>query len=247
MIKKLIFEEEGHAWYVLCRDPEKSEHVIDTNEYVVVTGGEGLMLDPGGMEIFAQVASVIAEVIPFASIKHIFGSHQDPDVISSLPLWTGLSPSAKVYIPWMWKGFIAHFGLESVNQFVPIPDEGMDITFDNRARVTIVPAHYCHSAGNFSIYDARAKILFSGDIGTGLLPKNYTNVFVEDFDRHIQYMEAFHKRWMPSNSAKNDWIERVRALDVNLLCPQHGAIFKGHQVKQFLDWFEALEVGIWGR
>ena len=119
MIKKQLFEEGNHAWFVLCRDPEKSEHVIDTNEYVIVSGGEGLILDPGGMEIFAQVASTMAEVIPFTSIKHIFGSHQDPDVISSLPLWAGLSPAAKIYVPWMWTGFLAHFGLESVNQFVP--------------------------------------------------------------------------------------------------------------------------------
>jgi len=28
------------------------------------------------------------------------------------------------------------------------------------------------------------------------------------------------------------------------MCPQHGRIFKGDNVKRFLDWFEALEVGL---
>jgi len=27
-----------------------------------------------------------------------------------------------------------------------------------------------------------------------------------------------------------------------MLCPQHGAIFRGEQVGEFLDWFERLEV-----
>ncbi len=48
---------------------------------------------------------------------------------------------------------------------------------------------------------------------------------------------------MPSNAAKKDWIERVRKLDIDHLCPQHGAIYSGANVERFLDWFEALDVG----
>ena len=57
-------------------------------------------------------------------------------------------------------------------------------------------------------------------------------------------MEYFHRRWMPSNKAKNDWIARVRKLDIDILAPQHGALFRGDMVHKFLDWFERLEVGI---
>ncbi|WP_369600280.1 hypothetical protein AAIA72_10540 [Hahella sp. SMD15-11] len=67
---------------------------------------------------------------------------------------------------------------------------------------------------------------------------------MEDFNAHIRHMEYFHKRWMPSNFAKNDWIKRVRQLDIEYLAPQHGRIFRGDDVKRFLDWFERLEVGI---
>ena len=67
---------------------------------------------------------------------------------------------------------------------------------------------------------------------------------MEDFDEHIPKMKLFHQRWMPSNRAKNDWIARVRQLDVRMLCPQHGRIFKDENVGRFLDWFEQLEVGI---
>jgi len=28
------------------------------------------------------------------------------------------------------------------------------------------------------------------------------------------------------------------------LAPQHGRMFKGDDVKRFLDWFDALQVGI---
>ena len=87
-----------------------------------------------------------------------------------------------------------------------------------------------------------AKILFSGDIGAALVPPQ-ASCFVENFDEMPQYMEGFHKRWMPSNRAKNDWVRRVRALDIEMMVPQHGCIFRGQDVTRFLDWFESLQVG----
>lgn len=244
MIKKELYSEDGHTWYVFCRDASKSEHVIDTNEYMIVSDGEALVMDPGGTEIFSQVVSAFSEVVSVGDISTIFGSHQDPDILSSLPLWRGLCPDTKIYLPWMWESFIAHFDLSSVDQFVAIPDEGTDITFRNGRKVTLIPAHYCHSSGNYSLYDPASKILFSGDIGAALLPNSDASIFVDDFSRHIQYMKGFHERWMPSNRAKNDWVSRIRDMDIEMLCPQHGSIFKGEQVGLFLDWFEKLEVGI---
>ncbi|MEQ9121194.1 MAG: MBL fold metallo-hydrolase, partial [Alphaproteobacteria bacterium] len=97
--------------------------------------------------------------------------------------------------------------------------------------------------GNFSVYDPKAKILMSGDIGAALLPHDAPTI-VGDFEAHIPRMKLFHQRWMPSNVAKNDWIRRVRELDIDMLAPQHGAIYTGANIARFLDWFEALEVGI---
>jgi flavorubredoxin len=69
-------------------------------------------------------------------------------------------------------------------------------------------------------------------------------MFVEDFSAHVSKMKLFHQRWMPSNNAKLDWISRIRKLDVAMMVPQHGRIFRGADVSRFLDWFEELEVGI---
>jgi flavorubredoxin len=76
------------------------------------------------------------------------------------------------------------------------------------------------------------------------LPDANSSLFVEDFDHHIRFAEGFHRRWMGSNTAKKHWINRVRELDIELLCPQHGAIYRGEDVKRFIDWFDALKVGL---
>ena len=110
----------------------------------------------------------------------------------------------------------------------PIPDDGMRIKIGEEGpEVEAVPAHYCHSSGNFSLYDPTAGILFSGDIGSALVPNHEASLVVTDFDQHIQYMRGFHLRWMPSTTALRAWVQRVRAIKPKMICPQHGSIFQG--------------------
>ena len=150
-------------------------------------------------------------------------------------------PHTRLHAPWLWEGFIRHFGCNNI-QYVGIPDEGSELVL-NKTKLVFIPAHYLHASGNYHVYDAKAKILMSGDVGAALEPPE-SGMFVEDFKAHTENMTLFHQRWMPSNEAKNDWIARVRKLDIDMMAPQHGRIFKGDDVKRFLDWFEALDVGI---
>jgi len=57
-------------------------------------------------------------------------------------------------------------------------------------------------------------------------------------------MKMFHQRCLRSNRGMRDWIDRVSKLDIGYMAPQHGRIFRGDDVKRFLEWFDALEVGI---
>jgi flavorubredoxin len=244
MLRKTLHHGRGLTWTVFARDPGKSSAVIDTNEYLIVGPDNVVMLDPGGTEIFPPVVAAVSEAIDVGKVKTFFCSHQDPDIFSSLPLWMGLCPEAKIHLPWVWSGFVAHFGHEYADRFVAIPDEGGKIQLGGGlSDLVLVPAHYCHSSGNFSLYDPNARILFSGDIGAALVPAGQDSLVVTDFAAHVRHMEGFHRRWMPSNEAKDAWVARVRKLDVEQLCPQHGSIFQGADVKRFLDWLEALEVG----
>lgn len=242
MLSRELYADDSVKWVVFGRDPAKPESVIDTNEYLIVSGDSAVLLDPGGTEIFPEVVSAVSDVVAIDKIKIIFGSHQDPDILSSLSLWLNLVPEVKVYVPWVWTGFITHFGC-SAEQLVGVPDAGCSIELSPNHRLELVPAHYLHSSGNLHLYDPRAKILFSGDVGAALLPANETALFVEDFARHTRFMETFHRRWMPSDRARDVWLERVRKLDINLLCPQHGSIFRRPDVPRFFDWFGGLTLG----
>ncbi len=232
--------DQGHQWFMFGRDPEKPEKIIDTNQYMVVSGEHALLMDPGGIEVFAPMLGAILHHAKIEEITDLFASHQDPDIISSLGLWDQALPHATLHAPWIWEGFLRHFGMSNI-EYDGIPDEGKTIDIEE-THLVLIPAHYLHASGNFHVYDPEAKILMSGDVGAALEASG-TPLYVDNFEEHIPKMKMFHERWMPSNRAKNDWIDRVRKLDIQYMAPQHGRIFKGDNVKRFLDWFEALEVG----
>jgi flavorubredoxin len=241
-----IYSSGDHHWFIAY--DQSDARVIDSNVYVVQIDGHSLVCDPGGFEIYPQVFSALTEVISPSSIKSAFISHQDPDIGSSLPLWNACRPDIQWYASELWVGFIRHYGALEAN-IKGIPDQGGEIAVGS-ATLQIVPAHYLHSAANFHLYDPAAKVFFSGDVGAALLQPGHS-AFVERrnmdspaaFDAHIKQAEYFHQRWMPSREAKRDWCERVSRLDIDFLCPQHGAIYSGRNVQRFIEWFDALEVG----
>lgn len=237
-----IFALGKHCWYAIARDPERPSFIIDTNEYLITDGEQALLTDPGGMEIFPAVFAAIGEVIDPSCIGSIFASHQDPDVISSLALWLAFNPQITCHVSGLWKTFIPHFGGNELS-LLAIPDQGNEIKLGELSLSTI-PAHYLHSSGNLHLYDPAAKILFSGDIGAALLPADQGDLFVRDFAAHVRFAEGFHRRWMGSNSAKRDWCERAAKMDIDMLCPQHGAIYQGEDVMRFINWLDELPVGI---
>lgn len=239
---QVIYEDGAHKWIAIVRDPNRPDFLIDTNEYLVIDADDAILLDPGGNEIFPAVFSALSTEFDPRKIDKVFASHQDPDIISSLSLWIEFNPQVKCYVSWLWAGFVPHFG-GTQDTFVAIPDGGMDIPVGG-LRLRAIPAHYLHSSGNFHLYDPKAKILFSGDVGSALLPPGEDGLFVEDFNRHIRHAEGFHRRWMGSEKAKRDWCNRVSQLDIEMMCPQHGAIYRGEQVRRFIDWFAQLDIGM---
>jgi flavorubredoxin len=239
---RVIYEDGRLKWIALVRDPNRPDSLIDSNENLVIDDDDALLLDPGGNEVFPSVFSALSTEFDPRKINKLFASHQDPDIISSLALWLEFNPQVQCYINWLWASFVPHFG-GNTETFISIPDGGMDIMMGGQ-RLQVIPAHYLHSSGNFHLYDPKARILFSGDVGAALLPPGEDDLFFEDFDRHIRHAEGFHRRWMGSEKAKRDWCQRVSQLDIQMMCPQHGAIYRGDQVRRFIDWFSHLEVGI---
>jgi len=219
---------------------------IQSNQFLIVDNGHQAVLDPGGYLTYTPLSMEIGRRMNLKDLDYVFASHQDPDIISSLDRWL-MYTDCKVVCSRLWARFLPHLvpGYQAktiAERIIAVPDEGQAIRL-GECRILAVPAHFLHSVGNFHFYDPVSKILFSGDMGASLTDD--AGKAVDDFDEHVRAMEGFHRRYMTSNRACRLWANMVRAMDVEMLVPQHGRPFKGKaMVERFLDWISDLECGV---
>lgn len=233
--------ESGQHKNILFHDLSEGLSV-QANQHVIIDGGRGMLLDPGGHKVYPKLLGEISGAVPISSIDSIILSHQDPDIVAATNGWLMVT-EAKAYVPSLWTRFIPHFGVDSYveSRLVPVPDGGAIVPLNGKP-IMLIPAHFIHASGNLHVYDAESKIYYSGDLGASL-GQSYTHV--EDFDAHIQYMEGFHRRYMPSSKALRMWAKTVRKLDIETIAPQHGAVFVGRELsRRFIEWVETIECGV---
>ncbi len=245
MSSTTLFDSEGHR-NVLLEDYSEGE-AVQANQHVIIDGKQAMVLDPGGPRVFNRVMSdVLAAVGGGGDISHVFFSHQDPDIVAAANGWL-LATDARAYVSQLWQRFVPHVvphlrdEKAMMERLVAIPDEGTILSLGSR-ELMFVPAHFLHSSGNFHVYDPFSKILYTGDLGASL-GQDYTEV--PDFDAHVKYMEGFHRRYMPTRAALQAWARLARQLDVEIIAPQHGALFRGKEmVGRFIEWCESLTCGM---
>ena len=239
---KILFDNGVHKCVMLSIDDEEQEECfLSVNQYLIIQNGAGILIDPGSAAIFHELCDAVSEYIPIEQIKFVFFSHQDPDVAGSISEWS-VSTSTKLVLSSIWTRFMTHYGVLDIDRVFSIPDKGTQIPF-GEGYIKFMPAHFLHSPGNFSLYDSQSKILFSGDIGAAVVPPMAVYKEIDSFDNHKPYLENFHKRYMASNKVCKAWVKNISELQVDLIAPQHGAVFRDDNVQNFLTWFNELQCG----
>lgn len=223
-------------------DDEMEENsFLSVNQYLLIQNDAGILIDPGSASIFHELCDAVSEYIPIENIKFVFFSHQDPDVAGSISEWSVSTPTVLV-MPSIWTRFMTHYGVLDMDRVFSIPDKGTQLPFGD-GYIKFIPAHFLHSPGNFSLYDSQSKIVFSGDIGAAVVPPTAVYKEIESFETHLPYLENFHKRYMASNKVCKAWVKEISELSVDMIAPQHGAVFRDENVEKFLSWFNNLECG----
>lgn len=235
-----LFAQGAHRNILL--EDVSSGLAVQANQHLIVHEKSALILDPGGHKVYSKVLSNTTSLLKSAKLEYLFLSHQDPDIVAATNGWL-MTTDAVAYISELWVRFVPHFGLDRLveSRLKGIPDKGMSLNLGG-IDLAIIPAHFLHSPGNFQVYDPIAKILYSGDLGASI-GQNY--VEVTDFDAHLKHMEGFHQRYMASNKAMRLWAQNARKYDIDIIAPQHGALFKGKaMVERFISWCEGLACGV---
>jgi len=239
----VLYEDESHKCVMFSlEDEDHQEYSLSVNQFLIIQHDSAVLIDPGSGGIFGELYDAVSRHIDPQKIKFIFFSHQDPDVAGAIAEWS-VATSAKLVMSQLWTRFMGHYGLMDMGRIVALEDHGARIKFGEDF-LQFIPAHFLHSPGNFSLYDSRSKILFSGDIGAAVLSPQNLNKNVDDFEEHRPFLESFHSRYMAANQFCRAWVKCVRKYEVSMIAPQHGSLFKGEIAQLFLAWFENVEGGL---
>lgn len=243
---RVLFEQGNHK--CLVYDNLVTGEGIGSNQFLLIDNDHMALLDPGGELTYTPLMIELSRILDISKLDYVFASHQDPDIITSLPRWLIYS-QCRVVTSRLWARFLPHLAssfqtsrmqADVSTRLIEVPDAGMRLPFGS-SEIIVLPAHFLHSVGNLQFYDPVSRILFSGDMGAsvgGALGE------VQNFDRHIPLMEGFHRRYMASKKICNLWANMIRSLDVAMIVPQHGGHFTGANVPRFLDWISELDCGI---
>jgi len=240
MASETLFDNGNHRNILL--EDFSGGLAVQANQHLIVHGDSAIILDPGGHKVYNRVFAETQTMLAGAKLRYLFLSHQDPDIVAAANGWL-MTTDAEAYASNLWLRFIPHFGLDHLveDRLKGIDDEGMTLDLGG-SPLLILPAHFLHSCGNFQIYDSTSKILYSGDLGASV-GIEYRRV--SDFEAHIPKMEGFHRRYMASNKAMQLWANMVRDLDIEVIAPQHGALFEGKEMcTRFVDWCANLQCGV---
>lgn len=238
-----LYQSANHRFVLLNESESGDEAGVHSNQYLIEHQGHGVLLDPGGFGVMPRVLAELLKYIPPDQVQAIILSHQDPDIVGGISTWLEMI-KAPVYVSHIWMRFLPHYGLQDMSQFRGVPDAGQSLTLAPGFELKIVPAHFLHSEGQINVYDPVSRILFTGDIGSAMMPSGMERPFVDDFQAHLPHIHGFHQRYMCGQRAVRCWLDTIADLDIEMLAPQHGPIYRGRAVLDFLEWIAGLRCGL---
>ena len=242
----VLFESDGHRC-IAFNDLVRGDDGVQANQFLVTDNGYSALIDPGGALLYNALVLALGRHVRPHDVQLVLCSHQDPDIIGSVDKWM-LYTKANVVCSKLWGRFVPHLVpgyMENAgaDRYLLVDDEGARIPL-GRNEILALPAHFLHSVGNLSFFDPVSRILFPGDVCSGLVASGEPYAFVEDFEAYRPRMEGFHKRYMASNRALRLWVEIVRELRPEMIVPQHGMPFRGEAIAPMLDWLQGLHCGV---
>jgi flavorubredoxin len=234
-------EVAENIYWVGFHDKKTNFHC---NPYLIVSGDEAVLIDGGSRPDFPVVMTKILQtgISPEQIITLIY-QHSDPDLCGSMPNMIDICKNPKLTVlteqqSVMFVGF--YIEREQQSLLRSIDDYGFEYTFNGRT-LQFFKTPYAHTAGSFATYDKKTKTLFSSDLFGSVSRKWDLYIDLEedcytcaDYEhcKHgkdycpIPDILAFHREVMPSERALRNAMDVFRRLDIEMIAPQHGSVFR---------------------
>jgi len=234
------------------------------NPYLIVEEEQAVLIDAGSRSDFAVVMMKILQTgIDPGQIVALVYQHYDPDLCGSMGNFIDMcdNPGLRLFSEQSNKLFLSYYiHRDRYPLLSSINDHDFKFTFNNRS-LRFIPTPYAHSQGSFVTYDEKTRTLFTGDLFGSF--STQWDLFIQleeecltctDYDNcpngrascPFPAMIEFHQSVMPCKKALRHAIHQIKALDADVIAPQHGSVLnRKRDIRLVADTLEALnEVGI---
>lgn len=235
----LLYQENDYKVYWMGV-PE--ENAFRTNVYLIVSGDECLIVDPGNRPYFPVLKKNIENLSLIDNVVGMILCHQDPDVAASMYDWLTLNPKLKVISSARTNVLLPHYGISEYDFYDIGESNNYKFKFKSGKELQFIDAPFLHFPGAFATYDPSSKFLFSGDVWAAI-DIDYQFI-VSNFDEHTIKLDLFHIDYMASNKASSGFAKKLIDYDIDIIVPQHGAIIPSQFVPDAIEYLNELQCGI---
>ena len=104
------FEKQHHRYYLIMAYtnvlvlPVWSKEGIQANQFLIIDHERAAVIDPGGDLTYVPLTMELNKYTRLKNLDYVMASHQDPDIITSMPRWL-VYTDAKVVASKLWARF----------------------------------------------------------------------------------------------------------------------------------------------
>jgi flavorubredoxin len=204
------------------------------NAYLIVGKEKTALVDTVQRNFSGDLLAKIRQIVDPSKIDYVIMNHAEPDHAGSIPEVLAAAPNAKLVV--------SKLGADMANIFHNVPAERAQIvkegdTLDLGGKtLRFIDAPWLHWPETMFTYLVEDKILLPCDFFGAHMAKNklyddeVSEVLLPDAKRY--YAEIM----MPFPVAIQRALDKVKALDIKMIAPSHGPIYRNP--KRILDAYE---------
>ncbi|MBI4993353.1 MBL fold metallo-hydrolase [Candidatus Wolfebacteria bacterium] len=214
--------------------------IFSCNPYLIIDEDEAILIDGGSLGHFPFVARKVFSIIEPQKIKALILHHMDPDLCAAMPLFQNIIGRKDLQVISHHRAalLISYYSQEKINFYYP-EENGNIYKFSSGRTLRFIPAHYLHTPGTINTYDEKTKTLFSSDLFAAFTPK--WELYADD--SYFEKMKGFHENYMPSKEIMSRYLAKVKGLELDMICPQHGSVIFKNLINPSIEALEKFEYG----
>lgn len=215
-------------------------HGTTYNAYLIIDD-KITLIDTVKAQFSDELIERISEILDPKAIDYIISNHVEMDHSGSIPAIMEAAGNAVIITssPNGRKGLASHYG-NAYNYMEVRTGDSLKL---GKRTLTFVSTPMLHWPDNMVTYCPEEKLLFSNDAFGQHYTSNHRFDDEAELDRIMYELKAYYANiLMPYGSQARKALAVVQALDIDMIAPSHGIIWRSH-IKELYDAYHSFAEG----